>query len=295
MINKGLDTGYRFTKDNEHRIFASAYSTNDRTITGANKITINGKDRYVGVGAMTSDVDKIDTELNEACVINNLAMTGEYEYCLTVGLPIGQFKAQKDKFKERILDYNKCDVIYNDKEFDVKIKDVFVFPQGAAALYSIPRNNSDKIIIDIGGLTFDIAYVETILNNPSITKSDTWYKGMRTLYSGIIQEVNLKFGLRLEISEAEKILLKGLRINGVEQSLDFLQPTLCNYLDPIADEIRMNYPTETTQIYICGGGARILYNALARRFKQVILIPDCQFANALGYYELGARAFAKYL
>lgn len=295
MINKGLDTGYRFTKDNEHRIFASAYSTNDKTITGANKITINGKDKFVGVGPMTSDVDKIDSELNEVCVINNLALTGENEYCLTVGLPIGQFKSQKDKFKEKILGYNKCEVIYNNKDFKVRIKDVFVFPQGAAALYSIPRSNSDKIIFDIGGLTFDIAYIENSFNNPSITKSDTWYKGMRTLYSSIIQEVNLKFGLRLEIAEAEKILLKGLRLHGIEQSLDFLQPTLCNYLDPIADEIRMNYPTDTTQIYLCGGGAKILYNALTRRFKQVILMNDCQFANAIGYYNLGARMFAKYL
>jgi plasmid segregation protein ParM len=292
---KGLDNGYSFTKDNEKRIIKSAISYTDKMVTGSKHITIDGKDYYVGVGQMTSDIDKTDADINKACTLMNLVISGDTDYYLVVGLPIGQFKAQNERFRNTVMSYNNCKIEYQGNERKIRIHDVTVFPQGAASLYAIRSSKGDKIIIDVGGLTIDVALIQMNYGNPHIEKSDTWYKGMRTLFSNIIEQVNLKYGLRLETKEAERILLNGLRIHGIEQNLDFLQPTLQDYLEPIVDELKLNYPCETTPIYLCGGGANLLYGAFKKRFYEVIMVDDSQFSNAIGYYNVGLTKYEKYI
>ena len=45
-IVKGLDNGFLYTKDNQHRIFKSAYSTTDSSLLDGKKIEINGEIYY---------------------------------------------------------------------------------------------------------------------------------------------------------------------------------------------------------------------------------------------------------
>jgi len=85
---------------------------------------VNSKNYYVGVGSATVDIDKSDKEITKACTLANLAMSGDGNYYLVVGLPISQYKSQHDKFKESILSYNKCEVIYNNVPLRFEIKDV---------------------------------------------------------------------------------------------------------------------------------------------------------------------------
>lgn len=291
---KGLDNGYAFTKDNERRCFPSAFSYTDKMISGSQKIIIDGKDYYVGVGSMTADVDKINSEVNKACTLMNLAITGAKEYYLVVGLPIGHYKTQHEKFRETILNYNKCKVEYLDEELKFTIHDVLVFPQGAAALFTMQKIEN-CIIIDIGGLTIDVAYITCANGSPIIQKQNTWYNGMRKLYTDIIAQINLKYGLRLETSEAERILQKGLIVKGVEADLRFLQPKILEFIEPIIDELKLYYPTETNPIYLCGGGAGYLYGAFERHLGIVNMLKDAQYANAIGYYLIGLNKFGRYL
>lgn len=291
---KGLDNGYAYTKDNERRIFQSAFSYTDKMISGSRKIVIDGRDYYVGVGSMTADVDKVSSELNKACTLMNLALTGAQEYYLVVGLPIAHYKSQQEKFKETVLGYNKCKVEFMGEELKFTIKDVLVFPQGAAAVFTMSKIDN-CIIIDVGGLTVDVAYISCLNGMPTIQRQNTWYNGMRKLYTDIIGQINLKFGLRLETFEAEKILQKGLPLKGVDQDLRFLQPKIVEFIEPLIDELKLYYPTETTPIYLCGGGACYLLGALERYLGSVTLLKDAQFANALGYYAVGLNKFGKYV
>ena len=289
---KGIDNGYAFTKDNERRIFKSAYSLSDNVISGTNHIVVDGVHYFVGNGQMTSDVDKTNTIINKVCTITNLAMTGEKEYYIVAGLPIGSYKAQKDVFRQSIIKYNECDVrLGNGRKFAYIIKDAYIFPQGAAALYS-SNFQGDCIIVDIGGLTIDVAYLEYNFNKPNIAQSDTWYKGMRILYSSIIEQVNNRFKLRLETYQAEKILLEGLSVKGINQDMSFLQGTYSNYINPILDELELKYPTDTVPIKLIGGGSVFLQNAFKKRFVTVEIVSDSQFSNAIGYYNIGKNVFA---
>jgi plasmid segregation protein ParM len=291
---KGLDNGYAFTKDNERRCFPSAFSYTDKMISGSQKIVIDGKDYYVGVGSMTADVDKVNSEVNKACTLMNLAITGAKEYFIVAGLPIGHYKQQHEKLRETILSYNKCKVEYLGEELKLNISDVLIFPQGAAALFTMPKVDN-CIIIDIGGLTIDVAYITCTNGSPIIQKQNTWYNGIRKLYTDIVAQINLKYGLRLETSEAERILQKGLIIKGVEQDLRFLQPKILELVEPIIDELKLYYPTETNPIYLCGGGAGYLCGAFERSLGTMNIMKDAQFANAIGYYAVGLNKFGRYL
>jgi plasmid segregation protein ParM len=287
---KGLDHGYLYTKDNDKRIFKSAFSRVDSPMSD---IIIDGKDYCVGYGNMTVEVDKTDQEINKVCTIYNLALTGPGEYYLVVGLPIGQFKLQRDKFNKMIMSYNDCHVVYKEQDFRFHINDVLVFPQGAGALMSIGQLNGDYIVFDIGGLTIDIGWIEMNNGAPVMQKYDTWYKGIQKLYSDIIHEVNNRFNMTLEPKYAERIFVNGLTIDGEKQDISFLQPTLLRYLEPILSEFQLNYPSKTTQILLCGGGASVLYGAFKSRFKSVLLLSDSQFANAIGYYKVGCKKFER--
>ena len=289
----GLDVGYSDTKDNNMRIFKSAYSRMDNSITGAKKLTIDGEDFYPTRGSMTSEVDKTNTKLNEVCTIYNIITSGAKDIYLVVGLPIGQYAEQKDKLKESILSYNKRTVLYDNKPCNFKIHDVIVSRQGVSSLYTLKELYGEYIIIDIGGLTVDPCLVEFGNGSSQLIQCDTWYKGIRTLYSSVMELVNNKFNLKLDVSYGEKILRNGLRIHGKEQDLSILKPLLQDYIDTLAEEIRLKYPCETVPIYLTGGGAELLYNPFKKRFNDVQKFTNPQFANAIGYYNMGYFKFAQ--
>jgi len=108
-----------------------------------------------------------------------------------------------------------------------------------------------------------------------------------------LEIVNNRYGLKLDNSYAEKILLMGLKVRGVQQDLSFLKPLLQDYIDILVEEIKLKYPTETTPMYLVGGGTDLLYNAFRKRFQDVNKIVNPQFANAIGYYNIGYFKFAE--
>ena len=288
---KGLDHGYLYTKDNEMRIFRSSYHKNAISMGSTAFITINGVDYYVGSGDRNVQFDKSGSEMNLVTTLTNLAMDGSNEYYLVVGLPIGQFASQKDKFKTQILAYNNYNVIYKGSEMDIKINDVFVLPQGVGALLSMDSIDGDVIIFDFGGMTIDIAYLEIMNGNPILHKYDTWTNGIQKLYSKVIALVNEKYNQTLDVTYAEHIFANGLRIHGDSKPLDFLLPAMKEYLNPIITEFNVNYPSINTQIYLCGGSAKLFYDLFKSYFPSVKLIPNCQFANAIGYGRVGRQKF----
>jgi plasmid segregation protein ParM len=294
-MNIGIDNGYLYTKsvsDLGKHIFKSAYSTSDKSVSGMATIVIDGKEYYVGVGKPNTDTDKTDSEINRVGTLTTLALHGDGEFNIVAGLPIGQYKTQKEKFKKMMLSYNYNKVIFRNKPMNLKINNVIIVPQGVGALYSTSKKDGSYIVFDIGGLTIDVGYIDTDWNgSPTPQRTDTWYKGVVTLYPKIIELVNNKFGLTLEPNFAEHILREGLYILGEKQDTCFLQPLMNSYLDDMFEDFKRNYPCKNVPIYLCGGGATILELYFKQHFPQAILLKDSQFANAIGYYYIAVNTF----
>lgn len=283
----GLDVGYSHTKDSELHNFRSAY-TRDSVAIGK-KLIIDGVNFQVGSGIMTSETDKTNAEINKVCTIYDLVCTNTQDVILSVGLPVAQYKVQKHKLKQSIMEYNKCQVQYDNREYKVQIKDVLVNPQGISSLYSLEgtRMDGEIIVVDIGGLTIDTSLIEFSTLGSKILKYDTWFKGIRTLYSDIISETNNTYGTKLENIYAETILKNGfIKVKGNVYKLDYLKPILQNYIDQITEELKLKYPYETCPFYLTGGGAGLLANSFAKRFNDVNCINNGQYANAIGYERI---------
>lgn len=287
----GLDNGYHYTKDHTKCIFKSAFTRIDLSLSDQNKITIDGIDYYYGKGNTTADADKIDSEINKVCTLADLAIKGSGRYYLVVGLPIGQYKTLKDKFRDMVIGYNRSEVIYKDKPVTIQIDDVTVFAQGAGVLFDYSIPDGQYIIFDVGSYTINVVLIELINKIPHIIKYDTWYDGVLTLYGKMIHEINRRYNLTLDIPDAESILKYGLSVNGEKQDTKFINIIKQDYLDNIFTKFKLNYPYATTPIISCGGGGEMLLKMIENQFRNTILIPDSQFANAIGYYKFGLQKY----
>ena len=289
MVIKGIDVGYQYTKDNNHRIFKSAYSLVDNSLSNSKQIIIDGVTYYVGSGIETTDADKTQSTINMVCTLYNMASasTVDSDYIISVGLPVGQYKAQREELKEAIYEYNSKVVHYKGHRFNYRIRNVTVSPQGVAAVYNIIELQGRYIIVDIGGGTIDTCLLEFTKFDSRISKHETYYKGIKTLYNAIITEVNNKYKLKLDMEYAETILNTGtLIVDGEREDLSFLKHIVQNYIDGIVEYLNINYPIRTTPIYLCGGGSILTFDALKRRLPHVLLMENSQFANANGYYKI---------
>lgn len=287
----GVDVGYHSTKTHKGDVILSAISKKTNTLCN-NKIIVDGQNYNLGYGLMTSDMDKIDSDINKVMSLYMMAKYNSRETLLALGLPVGQYEHQKDRLRETVLSYNQSKVKYNGEDYRVNIKDVIVTPQGIAALYTLSNLYGDYIVIDIGGGTIDISYVSFSVSGAQIIKTETLYKGTRTVYTDILNAVNNEYQLKLtEQHQAEKLIKVGLHVDGVQKDLSIIKPVLQEYVDSVTDDIKTRYPYRTTPIYLVGGGAELLYNPLTKRLPTVNKIVNAQFANAVGSYNLGRVKF----
>ncbi|MEG0898416.1 MAG: ParM/StbA family protein [Oscillospiraceae bacterium] len=291
---KGIDIGYTYTKDETKNRFKTAFTMDDSIVSGAIRLRVNNETYYVGDGKGTVELDKAETDINRICLLADLALCNANDFYIVSGLPVGQFKQQEDKLKNFILKQSKSYISINDQPIrQITINDVKIFPQGVGALYS-QDIKGNVLIVDIGGRTIDVALIEMQYGKPKLQKNNTWFHGMLVLYSKIVDAVNRKFETTLEPRYAEDILTKGLEIYSQKQNLDFLKPIIQDHFEEIFTELRLNYPTKTTPIYLCGGGAQLLFGAFQKRFPDVSIFKEGQFANAIGFYEIGKHHFDKY-
>ena len=59
-------------------------------------------------------------------------------------------------------------------------------------------------------------------------------------------------------------------------------------------KFKLRYDYATTPILICGGGGSLLQKMIEGEFHNSILMPDSQFANAIGYYNFGLQKYGCY-
>lgn len=291
----GQDHGYLYFKDNLRNIVKSAYSRTNNTLSEKCKITIDNENFYFGSGTPTADTDKCNSIVNKVCTLANLAVRGGREQYVIAGLPITQYPTMKDKFAESIMQYNNCNVIYQDRVFTPNIKSVNIFAQGVGALFGIGLDDGRYICFDIGSYTINVVFVQMKNGIPNIIKFDTWFDGIVTLYNKVITEINRKYTLSLDIDYAEDILNKGLNVRGEEQDINFLKPIIRDYLENIFSKFRPNYPVDICPILFCGGGSIFLANILSNCFNNSMILPDAQFANAKGYYNFGLQKYGHLL
>ncbi|MDD3040397.1 ParM/StbA family protein [Bacteroides sp.] len=328
MFKVGVDLGYGYTKiaaENSNRICFPSLVTKGQEIDmpdllGAREdyiATINGTTWYVG--KMAAKENRLATRAFDAnerfnngtfqtILATALAVSipnGE-DIMVVTGLPLSAFKDSQNSFLEFLKQYSAT-VIIEGKEKNISVKAAHVFPQ-AAGIFVNPYcshlkdalNPGDLVtVIDIGYRTTDVAVFEytgskyLFLADNSFT-IDT---GMSTIFRSlgdIVASDAGAFEVRLEVAEAIFSNGVGYINNKPMDYRDKIAELKATVVNRIMDGYNLKGPKMEGQKgrnvpILAGGGSIPLNKELLSAFPEAETIQDAQFANAVGFLEVGKR------
>lgn len=328
MFKIGIDLGYGYTKiatENGSRLCFPSLATKGQEINmpdllGAREdyiATVNGTTWYIGKMAAKENRfatrafdanERFNNEAFQAILATAIAVSQphEEEIMLVTGLPLSAFKESKTGFLEFLEHYN-AKVVIEGKEKNIAIKSAHCFPQ-AAGIFVNPYccniksniNQGDIVtVIDIGYRTTDVAVFEftgskyLFMNDCSFTV-DT---GMSSIFRSLGDIVASNAGaLEVNPEAAEAIFTNGVGyINN--KPVDY-RKQIAELKDTAVTHILEGYnlkgPKSAGQaghnvVILAGGGSIPLNDQLTKAFPDAVTIQDAQFANSVGFLEVGKK------
>ena len=259
------------------------------------EINFNGELFIIGEGDYDTNLNKLSKEnlLPMLCLAAGLSTKEEF-IRVVLGLPINQYRSNKNKMLEIIEENKILNFKLNGLDRCICIEEASIFPEGVATYYSLDIEkrkslvDQDLIILDIGGRTTDIALLKAGKKR-SVAKSTSLDVGMINIYSDMINEINSLYTLGLNIEDAERILKNGLEVDGEKQDTSFIKNIVKNNIEKVFKELNINYPVRTSPLLVTGGGGKSFFKSLKKRYPTAQLVEDNLFSNAIGYKRVGDK------
>ena len=283
----GVDLGNYAVKTSEKVSFLSKI-TQEESFLNEDEININGTYYFIGRGEFSTDWVK--SKKNNTLPMLFTAIyksSNETVNQIVVGLPIQQYKNDKDKIK-RLIENNRCANV-NGKQ--IVISDVAVAPEGASAIYNMDSNLKESIgkkqliIVDIGGRTTDI----TMFFNNKIQDIKTIPVGALNIYQDIVNYINTKYNQSFILEDGEIVLEDGLFLDGERKDISFITPILKKYFNSIYKELQLKFNLNKGFVYLTGGGSNIYKIAFKNRLNNVIMSKEPVFDNVIGFERVGEQ------
>ena len=284
----GIDVG-NATTVTDTGIILDSKATHIEPLNKCDKLVLDGETYYIGEGEFDTTYRKVEKKIYLPMLYTALALSSDYTYNkIVLGLPLSQFKEDKDKLINFVMRNNNKIIELNNVERKIIIEDIEVFPEG---IFTV-EDNFEGIVIDIGGRTTDAAMIEIVRNKKKIIEPISLPVGTINLYESFIDTINSKYGLDLKLRDAERILKNGLYIDGNIVNLDFAYEVFKNYTDSLINQLQVKYSLRTNRISVTGGGAELIFDLLKERLgSNVFKQENGILANARNYYELGMNIF----
>ena len=132
------------------------------TFTGKDVFEIDGQKFIFEEGRFENNLIKHKKENFIHLVYYAIAMSCDSDRVkLAIGVPAGQFNAEREVINKTIMRNNRKTVKLNGEVRTITIEDVFVIPEGYGVKVESEvaniKNNSKTLIVDIGGGTTDVA------------------------------------------------------------------------------------------------------------------------------------------
>ena len=219
-----------------------------------------------------------------------ITLTGK-DVVLGVGLPPADYGQQATSFKKYFLDHAKHGISFkmNGKSVNFYLKDVFVSPQNFAAVMCFKASLLKKYrtvnCIDIGDGTVDLLVIRNGKPDLSVRVSDR--SGMAVLRSEISNAIQQNYGIHLDSSDVEQVLMQEETILDEKIILE-IQRMAENWLQRIINKLHTHVTDfRTNPAVFLGGGSLLLRKQIenSSEFKYVEFIDDVR-ANAIGYEKL---------
>ena len=261
----------KFKSENLGLISSKYHANFEPNEEAFNRIEVEGKKYYIGVGKYSLEYIKIDKEslipqilycINEANQGNNITTD------LAILLPIEQM-AMKEELK-KLLERRFYSSTINGKQVNIRIEKVVVLPEAQVARFSLSedKQSEDLLLVDIGSRTTNIVATsqgELVLN---ITRKI----GVLNLYERLMKQLNSQ-GEILELEDIEPQLKRNRIVLPEEMKMEFLKEVLNSF----KSEVNI----ANHDVMFSGGGSLVLQSVIDK-IEGVQLHNDCLYANLLG-------------
>ncbi|MTI71438.1 MAG: ParM/StbA family protein [Firmicutes bacterium] len=250
-------------------------------------VTINDKEYFIGTLAEKEGMSrgfqkqKIDKESTIPLVATGVFLASDKSRVsvnLVTGTPISDYRKQQEKVKEYIKGSYKVNIKgYGEKE--MKIKEIYVVPEGAGAYFSQVLNNEGKEenkelskskvgIIDIGFKTVNLAMFENLgfVDKESVTLNHGIHEAINSIYKRLSRDTDIT------LVEAEKITTG---------------PEYERLAKKIKNGVNKFWGNKPYKMFLCGGGAHLL----SKYFTDVEVIRNPEYANAEGYFKIAQMIY----
>ncbi len=183
----------------------------------------------------------------------------------------------------------------------LKAKRVFVAPQGVGAYYyaygqsDSLKENQKIAIVDIGTRTTECIAMAGRENLP--THSAGLELGVSDLYHTVARELSEKLERQVDPYEVEGVIRREREIRAQGRGYDpqAIDNRVSHLAAARAQDIRHRLvglwgerAPEFELVVFCGGGAHLLFPFLKTYREGAVLLPEAQFANALGFLDIAA-------
>lgn len=281
----GVDLGTYSVKTSEKVSFLSKVSEIE-TFDDKNKLIINESTLYVGDGEFSTDWNKANKDNTMPLLLSAIYRSTEDRVNKVVlGLPIKQYKRNRDSLKELIRENRYNNV--NDR--DIVISDVEVLPEGAAVYYNIEYSIFDTIgrqqltIVCIGGRTTEVCQYKV----GKIIGYDSMPVGMLNVYQDIVSYISKEYTKEFKLEEGQEILEEGLTLDGKVIDTSFITAILKRYFNSIYKDLQLKFNIDKGYIYLTGGGSETFELAFKNRSQNIITSETAIWDNVLGYKRFG--------
>lgn len=280
----GVDIGSFATKTSKMINFESKVSSIGNLVMNEYEFILNGEKYFIEEGTNETEYRKILRNnymklLYSALVLSKCDRNVE----LVLGLPISQYREDKDQLIEMICKTPILRGEVNGNKEDYFIKKVDVYPEGVGAVPS----GFTGIVVDIGGRTTDTCLITQHNNKRKIDLPGSEPFGTIGLYSNFIAAINSKYGLDLKINDAERMLRNGLKLDGKPTDILFAKQIFFNFIDDLINKLQVDYSLKTNDIMFTGGGSLLLEGIIKKRLPAATIAKNGVFANALAFERFG--------
>lgn len=287
----GYDIGNYSLKVAPSLNIKSLVSTEENILGSSITLAYEDKIYYIGEGTFETELNKGNKENYMPLLLTGIALTSSTEethHKVVCGLPVNQYKANKEMLEDLILSKQTRRIEIKGSIRDITITDCKIYPEGLGAYYSL-NTNEDLIIVDLGGRTTDIAYI----SNSRLAAASTVNVGTLNMYKDVADKLDSEFSLDLDIQKIDRIIERGfLKIDGEDINLQFVTELLRNNFIKIKEDLDFKFPARTEKIVLVGGGAKLFDKAFKKRYRNCFVANNPIFANAFGFQKVGETLWA---
>ncbi|MTI85645.1 MAG: ParM/StbA family protein [Firmicutes bacterium] len=214
---------------------------------------------------------------------------------LVVGLPVDYYREQGKSLKSHLQNLSATVSVDGKPEVLLSFEEIHVYPQGAGALLTVSDLPGGGIaaLVDVGHKTTDCVAIE-IKNGSSRPVQSMCVSveaGILHVHKAVSEEFLKRTGIRLPANYTEQVMRDGqIWFRGEKVDLgQTLKEKRRVVARAIVDGVMASWGDRADfvrQVYLAGGGVLELPE-LSDMLKGSSIVPDAQFANALGFLKFG--------